>query len=104
MKKIIPSTFVFLLFITSMSCQTSNHKEKDPLDLSGRDTTVHPADNFFKYANGTWLKNTKIPASKTGWGSFYIVRDQALQNMHTLLDSCLTLKDAKKGSVGQQVG
>lgn len=103
MKKALP----FLLAMASVglySCQGSKTEEKDPLDLSGRDTTVSPAQNFFEYANGTWIKNTKIPADKTGWGSFYIVRDQALQNMKTILDSCLNAKDPQKGSLAQQVG
>lgn len=86
------------------SCQNGMAKEKDALDLSARDTTVSPAQNFFEYANGTWLKNTKIPSDQTGWGSFNVVRDEALKNMKTILDSCLNLKDAAKGSIGQQVG
>lgn len=76
----------------------------DPLDLSGRDTSVSAAQNFFLYANGNWLKNTKIPPSQTGWGSFYIVRDQALSNMKTILDSCEALKNPAKGSPAQQIG
>lgn len=55
------------------SCQSGSTTQKDVLDLSGRDTSVSPAKNFFDYANGTWIKETQIPASKTGWGSFYIV-------------------------------
>lgn len=77
---------------------------KEFLNLSARDTSINPGDNFFKYANGTWLRNTKIPASKTGWGSFYIVRDQALTNMRTILDSCLNIENPENGSIAQQVG
>src|SRR5690242_15113944 len=74
------------------------------LDLSGIDSTVSPHDNFFEYANGSWLRHTEIPASKTGWGSFYIVRDNALHQMREILDSCMNLKDPKKGSIAQQIG
>lgn len=104
MKKSLPLLLVALASTGIYSCQNNAATEKDSLDLSGRDTTVNPADNFFEYANGTWLKNTEIPADKTGWGSFYVVRDQALQNMKTILDSCMNLKDQKKGSLAQQVG
>src|SRR5690606_5293470 len=45
-----------------------------------------------------------IPASKSGWGSFYIVRDQALANMKTILDSCGKLENPARGSVAQQIG
>ncbi len=105
MKKLTILSVITLMLFTMMSCNNSGKEErKDPLDLSGRDTTVSPADNFFEYANGNWVKDTKIPSSKTGWGSFYIVRDQALTNMRTILDSCQELEQPKKGSVAQQVG
>lgn len=105
MKKPLSLLIAAAAAVSLYSCQSGTKAPaKDPLDLSGRDTTVSPAENFFMYANGTWLKNTTIPASKSGWGSFYVVRDQALQNMKNILDSCANLKDAKKGSVAQQIG
>jgi predicted metalloendopeptidase len=76
----------------------SNDGAKDPLDLSARDTTVSPAQNFFEYANGTWLKKTEIPADKTGWGSFFIVRENALHQMKNILDSCAALQNPATGS------
>lgn len=30
------------------------------LDKAGMDTAVRPQDNFYQYANGLWMKNTKI--------------------------------------------
>ncbi len=77
---------------------------KDILDLSGIDSTIKPGDNFFGYANGNWVKNTKIPEDQRGWGAFYVLRDQALENMKTILDSCLNEKNPAKGTVAQQVG
>lgn len=35
-----------------------------PVDDSGVDAAVKPGDDFFAYANGTWLKVTEIPAGK----------------------------------------
>jgi len=31
------------------------------------DKTVSPKNDFFNFVNGTWLKNTEIPADKTRW-------------------------------------
>ncbi|MFL5492934.1 MAG: M13 family peptidase, partial [Gemmatimonadales bacterium] len=31
------------------------------------DTTVQPGDSFYQYANGTWLKQTEIPADRSSW-------------------------------------
>jgi len=54
------------------------------------DKSVRPNDDFFKFVNGTWLKNTEIPADKTRWGSF----DELRQN--TDKDALAILKDAAK--------
>ena len=40
------------------------------------DKTVKPNNDFFNYVNGTWLKNTPIPADKTRWGSFDELRQK----------------------------
>lgn len=97
-------TLVGALLYSCQSKKENGSASGDVLDLSGRDTIMSPAQNFFEYANGTWVKKTEIPASKTGWGSFYVVRDQALSNMKTILDSCSALKNLSKGSVAQQIG
>jgi putative endopeptidase len=104
MKKTV-SLVVAVLSASAMlaGCQ-SNRIPKHVLDLSGRDLNVSPAENFFQYANGNWVKNTEIPPSKTGWGSFYIVRDNALTRMNTILDSCQRVKNPQQGSVIQQLG
>jgi predicted metalloendopeptidase len=38
-------------------------------DEKGMDRSVKPGDDFFAYANGTWIKNTPIPADKPAYGS-----------------------------------
>src|SRR5215472_16392107 len=38
------------------------------LDVAGIDRTVAPGDDFFRFANGAWLKATEIPADRGSWG------------------------------------
>jgi putative endopeptidase len=40
------------------------------LDLSGRDLTARPGDDFFRYANGAWVDRTEIPSDRTRFGNF----------------------------------
>ena len=35
------------------------------LDLSALDRAVAPGDDFFRFANGTWIANTQIPADRS---------------------------------------
>ena len=68
-----------------------NAQQKTPgINLSLMDKTVSPKNDFFKFVNGTWLKNTEIPADKTRWGSF----DELRQN--TDKDALAILKEAAK--------
>lgn len=40
------------------------------IDQNALDLTISPADDFFLFANGTWIAKTEIPASESRWGSF----------------------------------
>jgi len=71
-------------------------------DKSGMDTTVKPGDNFFLYASGNWLKKTEIPASQTGWGSFYTLYDDNQKNLHQILED-LSSHSNPDGSNEQKV-
>ena len=74
------------------------------IDKANMDTTVRPGDNFFLYANGTWLKNNPVPGDQTRWGSFNILAENNLKALHTLLDSAAAVKKAPAGSLVQKVG
>jgi predicted metalloendopeptidase len=45
------------------------------IDLEGIDRSVAPGDDFSRYANGTWMRNTEIPADRAAWGSGSIVEE-----------------------------
>lgn len=93
-----------------MSCGQQGEGTKEAkggrklLDPANMDTTVRPGDNFFRYANGTWLKNNPIPKSKTRWGSFNELDENNNAVLHSLLDSAAKITGAPKGSSTQMVG
>lgn len=78
--------------------------ERKLLDPANMDTTVHPGDNFFQYANGAWLKNNPIPKSQTRWGSFNELDENNNKILRQLLDSAAAITNAAKGSSIQMVG
>ena len=89
--KLITISKVFLS-VCFFSCVLQlNAQQKTPgINTSYMNTAVSPKDNFFQFVNGTWLKNTEIPADKTRWGSF----DELRQN--TDKDALAILKEATK--------
>jgi putative endopeptidase len=38
------------------------------IDFTGMDHSIKPGDDFFSYVNGTWVKNTQIPADRSSTG------------------------------------
>jgi putative endopeptidase len=46
------------------------------LELQDMDRSVKPGDDFFQFAEGTWLKNHPIPADKTAAGYNYDLPDE----------------------------
>ncbi|MEZ5015555.1 MAG: M13 family metallopeptidase [Flavipsychrobacter sp.] len=99
------SLLAFTAIAALAACQEKENKKDLTwlLDLANMDTTVSPADNFFYYANGGWLKNNEIPESETRWGSFDLLRENNINNLHTLLEETAKTK-AKKGTAEQKVG
>ncbi|HEX8579505.1 MAG TPA: M13 family peptidase, partial [Allosphingosinicella sp.] len=73
------------------------------VDLSGMDKTVNPGDNFYDYVNGTWHKNTEIPADKASWGGFGILRDLSDTRTREIIEASAKAK-AAPGSNEQKVG
>ena len=67
------------------------------------DVSVKPGDNFFKYVNGTWLKNTEIPADKSNYGSFNILADLSSERVKAIIEAS-SGQAAKPGSDTQKVG
>ena len=93
-------TFFFLLIFNFTNAQQSkNFKFIDPANM---DLSVKPGDNFYLYANGTWLKNNPVPASKTRWGSFDLLRQTSLDRLKLLVEDAS--KNTSKNSLYQRVG
>src|ERR1700729_3297760 len=103
--KLTKSCLIALALLAAAGCKNKSDDQQRTVffDKSGMDTTVKPGDNFFMYVNGKWLKNTKIPASETGWGTFYTLRDINEAHIHEILDYAAAHDDTAN-SIDQKVG
>lgn len=55
------------------------------VDLTARDLSVKPGDDFEKYASGNWIAATEIPADRPSTGSFYNLREVVVKNVNGLI-------------------
>ena len=72
------------------------------IDVANMDLSVKPGDNFYLYANGNWIKNTPVPASKTRWGSFDALAEESSQALKGLLEDAA--KNPGKNELMKRVG
>ncbi|RZG04813.1 M13 family peptidase [Pseudoalteromonas sp. CO348] len=56
------------------------------VDLSARDESVKPGDDFFMYASGTWYKNYEMPADKTRFGAFSALAERSEEQVKTIIE------------------
>ena len=59
------------------------------IETSWMDKSVKPGDDFFTYADGSWVKNTQIPADRSRIGGFYIADLQREKNSRELFADIL---------------
>jgi putative endopeptidase len=73
------------------------------VDLSARDMSVKPGDDFYNYAQGAALAKLQIPADRSSYGAFDALRELSDARTHAVLekaaaDTAATGDEAKTGS------
>ncbi|HEY2726563.1 MAG TPA: M13 family metallopeptidase N-terminal domain-containing protein, partial [Parafilimonas sp.] len=103
MKRLITFAICTIMVFKTM-CVIGQTTEKNFkfIDPANMDLSVKPGDNFFLYANGTWLKNNPVPPSKTRWGSFDALRQTSLDRLKLLNEDAA--RNASANSLNQRVG
>ncbi|KAA9015661.1 MULTISPECIES: M13 family metallopeptidase [Sphingobium] len=67
-------------------------------DATGMDASVKPGDDFYDYANGTWAKNTPIPADKSNYGAFNTLDDLSRERTKGILEAAKSDPNSKIGA------
>ena len=67
------------------------------VDLSNIDPSVKPGDDFYRYVNGRWLAENRIPPDRPAWGSFNELRQVSEQRVQQLIDGLATATERRAG-------
>ena len=99
-----------LLFLAACGQQAAEQPvaeaAKEPVSgvsVQGMDTTVRPGEDFFAYVNGAWIAETEMPADKSRYGTFDILRDESQEAVKAIIEESSS-GDFPKGSDEQKVG
>jgi putative endopeptidase len=68
------------------------------------DPSVNPGDDFFTYANGSWLKVHPIPPSEASWGIGKEVQEDLYGKLRAINENAAAQREASPGSDEQKIG
>lgn len=67
-------------------------------DMAGRDTSVSPGDDFFRFANGAFLDALEIPSDRTSYGAFNMLRELSDNRMMALVQEFVAAENLDPAS------
>src|ERR1700731_3610146 len=98
---------------TDAAAKPQAEKNPPPLDIKNMDTSVKPADDFYLYANGTWIKNNPVPPEFSRWAAFTQLAERNNEALHEIAEKAAAVapETTKKSKIekaaaadGQKVG
>jgi predicted metalloendopeptidase len=72
-------------------------------DLNSIDNSIKPGDDFYRYANGGWLKANVVPAGRSSYDTRAMLAERTSKQVRDLIQSEASAH-AAEGSVSQKVG
>ena len=100
MRNCLPVLIGFIIF---SACQAPEKKPAPDFLADNIDSTVNPANDFFDYANGAWIKKNPIPADQSGWGIGYLVQEDIYNRLRDINEKAAKTQSAS-GSISQKIG
>src|SRR5580698_10749020 len=101
--KLTPVLLFAVIAFTFFSCdQSSSTKPDNDFLAADIDTSVSPAQDFFDYANGGWVKKTPIPSDESGWGVGNLVQEDIYVRLKNINQKAVE-ENAAHGTVSQKV-
>ncbi len=85
---------VILLSFTAAFAQEAAAPATHGINVQNIDKSVKPGDDFFRYANGEWIKKTEIPPDRGSLGVFAALGDKANKRTADLIEEAAKAKAA----------
>jgi len=92
--------------VTAVACRSTTDTAvpaaQRGVDVEAMDRSVKPGDDFYKFANGTWIARTEIPSDRSNWGTGAIVAERTNARVADLIKEAVA--QAPAGSDARKVG
>lgn len=97
------AALIILAGCTGGTTDTGKESAKKDILAANLDTTVNPADDFFDYANGGWIKANPIPGDQSSWGIGGLVAEENRNRLKKIAEDAAKANGAQ-GSTEQKIG
>lgn len=94
---------LFVINASLFSQQDDKPKQLKGFSVEYMDQSVKPGDDFYKYVNGTWLKNNPVPPEYSRWGAFSEITVNNDKIIKTILEDA-AYGTSEPGSNKQKIG
>jgi putative endopeptidase len=74
------------------------------VDTASMDKSADPRQDFYQYANGTWVKKNPVPPSEARWTSFNVLAEKNTALLHKVLRDASAEKSPAAGSNREKIG
>ena len=91
----------------AIACGAPESKEEatvQAIELANMDSTINPADDFFRFVNGKWLDKTEIPGDQGRWGSFNELREENNEVVLSVLENAAKSGKYEDGTDQKKAG
>src|SRR5689334_2210957 len=91
-----------VLALLAFSIAAARPAPKNPIP-DDMDSSIRPGDDFYRYANGGWLKANAIPVGQSSYDTRAMLAEKTGRQVRDLIQNAASAH-APEGSVVQKVG
>jgi putative endopeptidase len=95
--------FASAVFVSAAAAPAAQNVKTQNVYTQDMDRSIKPGDDFYRYANGGWLKAVAIPAGASSYDTRAMLNEKTSQRVRDLIHEAAAAQ-AAKGSAAQKVG